>query len=195
MNIEIRRLTPKLLEDYLNFFDNTPHSTNKPEHRCYCVCWSSKDCEGTDFSSAEKRRDIAKEYVKDGHIQGYLAYVDNKVIGWCNANTKEACYDCVSWKMFMKPVKKDETDIKVKSVLCFAVSPQMRGQGVATQLLKRVCEDAKEDGFDLIEAYPNREFTSTEDDFMGTIGMFEKAGFIRCYEAGNKIVMQKALKV
>jgi hypothetical protein len=30
---------------------------------------------------------------------------------------------------------------------------------------------------------------------MGTIGMFEKAGFIRCYEAGNKIVMQKALKV
>ena len=95
----------------------------------------------------------------------------------------------------MKPVNKDETDTKVKSVLCFAVSPQMRGQGVATQLLKRVCEDAKEDGFDLIEAYPNREFTSTEDDFMGTISMFEKAGFIRCYEAGNKIIMQKALKV
>jgi len=193
MNIEIRRLTPKLLEDYLCFFDITPHSTNKEEHRCYCVCWCSKNCKGTDFSSAEIRREIAKEYVKNGFIQGYLAYVDNKVIGWCNANTKEDCYECVSWQMFMKPVKKEKSDIKVKSVLCFAVSPLMRGKGVATQLLKRVCEDAKADGFDFVEAYPNREFISTEDDFMGTISMFEKAGFVKCYEAGNKEVMQLKL--
>jgi len=163
MGIDIKRLTPELSEDYLYFFDNTPHSTNKPEHRCYCVCWSSKDCEGTDFSSAVKRRDIAKEYVRDGHIQGYLAYVDNKVIGWCNANTKEDCYGCVSWKMFMKPVKEDQSDIKIKSVLCFAVSPEMRGQGVATQLLKRVCEDAKEDGFDLILNFYATMLPSTKD--------------------------------
>ena len=191
MDIDIKRLTPELLEDYLNFFDITPHSTNKAEHRCYCVCWSSKDCEGTDFSSAEKRREIAKEYVSNGFIQGYLAYADNMVIGWCNANTKADCYECVSWKMFMQTIKKDEPNVKVKSVLCFAVAPDMRGKGVATMLLKRVCEDAKADGYDFIEAYPNSSFTNTEDDFMGTVGMYEKAGFVPCYEVGNKTVMRK----
>lgn len=193
MNISIKRLTPELSEDYLHFFDITPHSTNKAEHRCYCVCWCSKSCEGTDFSSADKRREIANEYVKNGFIQGYLAYADNKVIGWCNANTKEDCYECISWQRFMQPIKKDESHVKVKSILCFAVSPEMRGKGVATQLLKRVCEDAKADGFDFVEAYPNHSFISTEDDFMGTTSMFEKAGFAPCYEAGNKSVMRLKL--
>lgn len=35
--IEIRRLTPKLAKDYVNFFDVTPHDDNIDAHRCYCV--------------------------------------------------------------------------------------------------------------------------------------------------------------
>lgn len=193
INIKIKKLTPELTEDYLHFFDVTPHSTNKAEHRCYCVCWAGENCDDRDFSSAEKRRIIADEYVRNSRIQGYLAYFNGKVIGWCNANTKVDCYECVSWKRFMQPIKRDEPDIKVKSVFCFAISPDMRGKGVATMLLRRVCEDAETDGFDFIEAYPNKEFVSTEDDFMGTAGMYEKAGFTVFYETGDKTVMRKTL--
>lgn len=53
MKIEIKKLTPELIEDYLYLFDVTPHSTGKAEHRCYCVCWAGESCEGRDFSSAE----------------------------------------------------------------------------------------------------------------------------------------------
>ena len=67
----------------------------------------------------------------------------------------------------------------------------MRGRGVASLLLCRVCGDAEADGFDAVEAYPNTEFVSTEDDFMGTVGMFEKAGFTPCYEVRDKVVMRK----
>lgn len=70
MKIEIKKLTPELIEDYLYLFDVTPHSTGKAEHRCYCVCWAGKSCEGRDFSSAEKRRIVAGMYVKNGKIQG-----------------------------------------------------------------------------------------------------------------------------
>lgn len=38
MNIEIRKLTPDLAEDYIHFFDTTPHDDNVDAHKCYCVC-------------------------------------------------------------------------------------------------------------------------------------------------------------
>ncbi|MDF2699917.1 MAG: GCN5-related N-acetyltransferase [Haloplasmataceae bacterium] len=192
MNIEIRKLTPELLEDYLYFFDTTPHSTNKLEHRCYCVCWCNDDYTKKDFSTAEKRRDIAIDYINGNNIQGYLAYLGNKVIGWCNTNTKSDCYKCCSWQMFMGEIRKDNS--KVKSVFCFTIAPEFRGQGIASLLLERVCKDAREEGFDFVEAYPNIEFINTEDDFMGPIKLYEKCGFTSYYEANNRVIMRKKLE-
>ena len=106
MSMEIKKLTTELTEDYLHFFDVTPHSTNKAKHRCYCVCCAGEDCDGRNFSTAEKRRSIAEEYVKNGAMQGYLAYSDGRVAGWCSANTKSECYECMSWKRFMQTEKR-----------------------------------------------------------------------------------------
>lgn len=195
MNIEIRKLTPDLLDDYLRFFDHTPHSTNLDEHKCYCVCWSNENDRNRDFSSAEKRRQLAVAYVNEGHIQGYLAYSDGQVVGWCNANTKAECYDCCSWRMFMGAIPREVAvpAMRVKSVFCFAIAPQMRGKGIAGALLHRVCEDADKDGFDCVEAYPNKEFVDTEQDFMGPVSLFEKCGFAVSCEVEQKLVMRKSL--
>jgi GNAT superfamily N-acetyltransferase len=195
MNIEIKKLTPELLDDYLNFFDTTPHSTNKDEHKCYCVCWCNDNCDDKDFSTAEKRRDCATKYVKGNNIQGYLAYCDNKVVGWCNANTKSDCFKCYSWQQFMNSIHTEESspDIKVKSIFCFAVAPEMRGKGIATLLLQRICEDAKIDDFDFVEAYPNKKYIDEEEDFMGSIKLYEKMGFTVFYETEQKIVIKKKL--
>jgi GNAT superfamily N-acetyltransferase len=192
MDIEIKKLTPDLLDDYLYFFDNTPHSTNKDEHKCYCVCWCNENYKNKDFSTAEERRKAAKEYVNGGNIQGYLAYCEGKVIGWCNANTKSDCYECISWQMFMGAIDRDNA--KIKSIFCFAISPEYRGKGVAGLLLKQVCKDAENDGYEFVESYPNKEFVNTEDDFMGPVKLFEKQGFTACYEADKKLVMRKKLK-
>lgn len=51
MNIEIRKLAPEHAEDYVRFFDTTPHDDCVDEHKCYCVCWCSDDCEGRDYST------------------------------------------------------------------------------------------------------------------------------------------------
>lgn len=80
MEIEIKKLTPDLIEDYLHFFDTTPHATNKDEHKCYCIWWGNQSLEGKDFSTVENRRKIAADFIKNNHIQGYLAYVSNKVV-------------------------------------------------------------------------------------------------------------------
>lgn len=195
MNIEIKKLSPEHLEDYLNFFDFTPHNTNKDEDRCYCVGWCNADDEGQDFSTADKRRAMAIRYIKENNIRGYLAYGDNRVIGWCNANTKSECFKCQYGRMYMSYTDREESSpsIKIKSVFCFAIAPGMRGSGIAGLLLKRVCEDAAQDGFDFVEAYPNKEFINTEADCMGPVKLFEKLGFTASYEIAPKLVMRKKL--
>ena len=193
MNIEIRKLNPELAEEYVHFFDVTPHDFNVDEHKCYCVCWCSEDSEGRDFLTREKRRACALQYVKENVLQGYLAYYDNKVVGWCNANTKSDCLKCAAWRRNMSAIPTEEPDIKVKSVFCFVIAPEMKRRGVATRLLERVCHDAALDGFAFVEAYPNKEFVS-DVDFTGPIEMYKKCGFIKCAEREGVVVMRKALK-
>ena len=197
MDIEIRRLAPDLAEDYVLFFDTTPHGTGKDEHKCYCVWWCNDDYAGKDLaSSSEKRRDCAIEYVKNGNIQGYLAYSDDEVVGWCNANTKMDCLKCYCWRRFMGNIPTEESTpaIKVKSVFCFAIAPKMQRKGIASKLLERVCQDAAIDGFDFVEAYPNKEFVDEAEDYMGPAALFQKHGFAVHHETEQKLVMRKQLK-
>lgn len=199
MNIEIKKLTPELTEDYLHFFDVTPHWDNVDEHKCYCVCWASADHNEEikeDGRTAKGRREIAKRYIKEGCIQGYLAYNNGKIVGWCNANTKADCLHSFSWENFMQSVETGELnpDIKIKSVFCFVIAPDMQRKGIATKLLLRVCEDAKADGFDAVESYPKKKFVSVAEDFMGPVEMYQESGFTVVGEVDEMTVMRKELK-
>jgi GNAT superfamily N-acetyltransferase len=188
MTLVIRPLTPDLAEDYVHFFDTTPHDDNVDEHKCYCVCWSNDDCEGKDFSTVENRRDYALKYAKGGNIQGYLAYSGDSVIGWCNANTKSECLKCASWRRFMDYVPIDElaSGMKVKSIFCFVIAPEWQRKGIATKLLERVCADALQDGFDIVEAYPSY--------FGGYLEMYTRSGFRVYVETEKGIVVRKCLR-
>ncbi|MDR1692287.1 MAG: hypothetical protein LBR72_02925 [Oscillospiraceae bacterium] len=90
MKINIRKLTPELAEDYARFFDVTPHDdgTVKDALPCYCVTWRDDHSYQDDprhwFPSREERRAKAVQYVKEGSLQGYLAYSEGEIIGWCN---------------------------------------------------------------------------------------------------------------
>ncbi len=191
MKIEIKKLTPDKADDYIQFFDTTPHDDGIDDHKCYCVCWVSDDYEGKDFSTVEKRRKQAFEYVKNGLLQGYLAYSDKKVVGWCNANKRSDCTKCVSWRYFMDYVKLDE--LKVKSVFCFTIAEDFKRKGIATELLKRVCLDAKEEGFDVVEAYPYKKNSYQSSDFGGYIEMYKKCGFELYLDSDKGPIMRKYL--
>ena len=190
MNIEIRKLTPNLLEDYMYFFENVAHED------CYCTCYCSDNQVGMDFQLQEVRRDYAISYIKEGKIKGYLAYRDNQVVAWCNVNDKSDCLECEGWQRILTSVKTTDStaNIKVKSIFCFVVAPDMRRTGVASYLLEHVCKDAVEDGFDYIEAYPNKDFIDIYYDHMGPVNLYIKFGFEEFYKTEQKIVMRKRLK-
>lgn len=158
MEINIRRLAPDLAEDYVHYFDVTPHDVNVDEQKCYCVTWRSDDSYDNGnhwFSTREERRARAIEFVKKGNLQGYLAYCGEKIVGWCNANAD--CQLCVDYLRMYWPIDEFNADIKVKSIFCFVIAPEMQRKGIATKLLERVVKDAADEGFDFVESYVNKE--------------------------------------
>jgi GNAT superfamily N-acetyltransferase len=195
MEIEIRRLAPNHAEDYVHFFDVTPHDVNIDERKCYCVTWRSDysyDNGNHWFPSREERRECAFQFVRVGSLQGYLAYRGDEIVGWCNANAD--CHICVNYLRSYWPIEEYRADIKIKSVFCFVIAPEMQRKGIATQLLERVCKDAAEDGFDFVEAYVNKKFIYTDHDFRGPLAMYEKCGFTKYAEREGKVVVRKVLK-
>ena len=195
--LNILPLTPELCDDYLHFFDVTPHADELDEYKCYCVFWSSTSCEKEDISTAEKRRLLAEKQVKAGAIKGYLAYVDGEVVGWCNANTRDECNECIGGRSHLKPlVESDENKgLKIKSVFCFVVSPEYRRQGISGALLDRVCKDAKEDGFDFLEGYPCKEFGDPSWSYTGPYDIYIERGFEVCIDWGDRVCVRKKLNM
>lgn len=196
MNIEIRKLTPDLAENYAHFFDVTPHwdSIPKDELPCYCVTWRSDDTYTGNgdhwYPTREERRERAIQFVRAGSLQGYLAYRGDEIVGWCNATAD--CQGGVNYLRSYWPIEEYCVDIKVKSIFCFVVAPGVQRTGVASQLVEYVCKDAAADGFDFAEAYPNREYTAP--DCRGPLAMYEKCGFVIQAEREGRVVVRKALK-
>ncbi|MCL2284958.1 MAG: GNAT family N-acetyltransferase [Firmicutes bacterium] len=199
MNLEIRELTPNLAEDFARFFDVTPHYGND-ETKCYCITWCGDNVYdnggGYWYPSPEERRIHAIQRIHDGDLQGYLAYYNDKIVGWCNANTKSDCLGCMNYLRTDAGVPLEECrhGEKIKFVFCFVVAPEMQRKGIATQLLKYICQDAAANGFDFVEAYVNEKFSGAVHEYRGAMAMYEKCGFNKWAEHEGKAVVRKALK-
>ena len=104
---------------------------------------------GCSKADAAYNRKHAVSHIKDGIMQGYLAYSEGKVVGWCNANDTKVFHGSINIDMDW-----EESNKKAKSIVCFCISPELRGKGIASWLLEKICSDAADDGYEYIEAYP-----------------------------------------
>lgn len=209
MNLEIKPLTPALAEDFFDFFDNRAFTDNSPMQPCFCCRpQMTKDQEKTElFGLIEANpgvmprdipafkstlRKIAERQILAGDLQGYLAFESGVSIGWCNANDKEN-YTTLGIDEEIRNAYKNSPNERIKSVLCFEIDPNYRSKGIATALLTQVCEDAKAQGFDAIEGYPQLRIQRETFDFIGPVRLFEKVGFIKVAEQGNVAIMRKQI--
>lgn len=209
MNIEIKALTPDLEEDYFDFFDNRAFSDGSPYYPCYCNAFNMSAAEIKEelyeqaklYGGTEgwKRalRESAVRMVRAEKIRGYLAFEKGISIGWCNANDRVNYYRVGEFDLSNVPKDEAIADCQrkgqIKSIVCFEISPEYRGKGIATHLLNRVCDDAKLEGYDFVEAYPVEQGQQNALAFTGPIHLYEKAGFTEFSRTGTTIVMRKAL--
>jgi GNAT superfamily N-acetyltransferase len=210
--ITIKALTPELIEDYFDFFDNRAFSDGSPYYPCYCNAFnlSLEQLKRNVFDKAPEYgegkeglrlalRASAWKMVQGGTIQGYLAYDNEIAVGWCNANDRLNYYRVGEFDIDDAPEDSVPSDCPskgfIKSVVCFEISPEYRGQGIAGKLLDRVCKDAASAGYLFVEAYPKEETKDSSLSFTGPYKLFKRADFAEYNRNGTTIIMRKALPI
>jgi len=187
MEITIKPLSPDLLEDYLYFFDNMAFTENPDWEKCYC--YSFHFVGPDEMWNKKNNREAVTEMIQAGSMKGYLAFADNKPIGWCNVNNRN------NYQRLMKiyELEKDTTE-KVCSIVCFLISPEFRGKGIATLFLNKIIKDCSEKDFDFLEAYPDKSGFSCEKNYKGPLSLYEKNNFQIFSELEKNLVVRKSLK-
>lgn len=209
MEIEIKALTPDLVEAYIDFFDHRAFSDGSPYYPCYCNAFNmSSAAVGAMREQAEiygggtegwkkALRESAVQMVRESKIRGYLAFDSGIAVGWCNANDRMNYYRVGEFDLDNIPEDTVSSGCQrkgqIKSVVCFEICPEYRGKGIAAQLLDRVCADAAAEGYDFAEGYPAAEERNMPA-FTGPVRLYEKAGFTVFSRTGSMLIMRKPLR-
>ena len=180
VKVEVRELTPELLDDYLRFFDKDAFTDFPDWSGCYCGFY---DTPGDNWDSSAKagpaHRAARAERIRSGRAHGLLAIVDGRVVGWCNAQPRSSFLN-----MRRYATVTDDPAEPVGSIMCFLVAPGHRGKGVGTALLNAACDKFRRDKLQVAEGYPTTnpvkrvwETPWAEENYKGSLNMYLKAGF------------------
>jgi GNAT superfamily N-acetyltransferase len=185
--IDVRPLSPGSSADLLAFFEGDAFADNPKWSSCYCQCfyedhskipWSSR--------TAPQNRDAACRRIGQGTMQGFLAYCDGRVIGWCNAAPRPLLH-----ALDGEPIA-DAT--QVGTILCFLVAPSERGRGVASTLLAAACDGMRARGLQFVEATPRPDATSMAENHYGPLRMYLAAGFsVHRTDADGSVWVRRSL--
>ena len=197
MDIKICRLSKDMAEDYINYFDNRAFSDGSIEKGCYCVWhhWTDKhEYERSLMPENERpyrKRDYAKELIQNGILNGFAAFYENQIVGFCNADIKNN-YSRLSRENSPNSWEGVNANDKILSIVCFIVAPDMRRKGIAKALLDYACRYAEENGYDYVEGYPPHG-ELTVHDCGGFVSMYDELGF-EIINIPNGIIAIKNLK-
>lgn len=145
--VEVRDLTPELLDDYLKFFDKDAFTDFPEWSGCYCGFYDTAGDDWDASAKAEPAHWAARaERIRSGKAHGLLAIADNKIVGWCNAQPRASFLN-----MRRYAVAVDDPSESVGSIMCFLVSPEYRGKGVGTVLLSVACDKFRRDRLEVAE--------------------------------------------
>ena len=178
--VTVRRLSPELLDDFLGFFDKEAFSDFPDWSGCYCGFYETL---GNSWDAgpetASTHRAEKSERIRSGNATGLLAYVDGKVVGWCNAQRRS---DFANMRRYSVVI--DNPTLSVGSIMCFLVAPGYRGRGACTALLSSACEMFRSEGLSIAEGYPTTnpskkawETPWAEENYKGPLSVYLKNGF------------------
>jgi ribosomal protein S18 acetylase RimI-like enzyme len=195
----IERLTPRLRDSYLAFFDHEhgPAFADNPEWaKCYChfyevpvaLTWS-------DFDGAANRLAMDAR-IASGEMEGYLAFAGDEVVGWMNAQPySKLRHACARMRIAAPPLPVAPHD--AAAIVCFVIPPKHRRQGIARSLLAAGLVDLAARGIALVDAFPwntPADATAATDHYHGTLSMFTAAGFAPLARHDDLTVVRKLLR-
>ena len=178
-----------MIDDFLYFFDNVAFSNNPEWAKCYCHFYHFKGKpKKWQNTSAEENRNASSQLILSKNMYGYLAYKDDKPIGWCNTNAKEKYSKSMLGKKIVK-----SSNATIASIVCFIIAPGNRKQGIARQLLKTASSDFSSKNYEILEAYPRRGELTDAQHYHGPLSLYESEGFSIHEEFKDFYIVRKSL--
>lgn len=191
--LEVKKLTSDMWKDYIDFFENRAFTDGNINKGCFCVWhhWTEQHEFDRSQLPLNNRQDVKKNFavklIQDGRLNGFVAYCADTMVGFCNADKKDN-YFRLNRNNSPEIWTEGEDGKKTLSIVCYTVEPDMRGRGIASAMLKVVCEYAAANGYHRIESYPS-DGDFLQENCCGNVSMYIKHGF-QAYPIGNGIVVR-----
>lgn len=152
-----------------------------PAYGCWCMYWRDRT-----LSHGEPKKQALAALVREGREPGLLAYSDGVPVGWVSVAPREEFPHILTSPQY-RP-RDEGGGSSVWSIVCFAVDRDKHGQGVAAALLAGAIAHAFARGASSIEAYPH---VSQPGDYMGTLGLYRRAGFEQVRAANQRAIVRR----
>ena len=191
----IERLTPARGDDFLRFFDHEhgPAFADNPDWaKCYChfyhvpkaIDWKSLD------GNANRTAMAARIGVAE--MDGFLAYSNDEVVGWLNAQPRTKLPHCFA-RMGIREPRQEAAAASAAVIVCFVIAPEWRRRGVAQALLAGALASFEARGIRTVDAFPFKSEDSSKatDHYHGPMPLFQAAGFEVLVEHPDLTVMRK----
>jgi GNAT superfamily N-acetyltransferase len=178
-NLEFHEVDAARWEDFELLFE----SRGGPKS-CWCMVWrhGAKTTRGSD------RKVAMQQHVYEGIPIGLLGYSQGKPVAWCSIAPRPTYRDLGA------PKSTGDNSEQVWSLACFFVRRELRGQGLAKQIIEAAVLHAERRGATVVEAYPV-DPSSPSYRFMGFVETFSAAGFDEIGLAGTRRhVMRRTLR-
>jgi ribosomal protein S18 acetylase RimI-like enzyme len=179
---EIHPVTPDRWPDMVELFERRgPRGghRNAPAYGCWCMYWRDRSLE----HGTPKKRAMGA-LVRRGREPGLLAYDDGFPVGWISIAPREDYAAILQSPQYRPQVDEDG----VWSIVCITIDKEARQRGVAGELVDAAVEHAFSRGAGAVEAYPH---VSDGRDYMGSVPLYERAGFARVRGANKRAIYRR----
>jgi GNAT superfamily N-acetyltransferase len=186
--IEIKKLTPDLIDIFTSFFEHIEYDHAPSWKSCYCHYYHSS-CSFDEWKtrSSEQNKLASIQAIYDGMMTGFLAFQNHQCIGWANIN------HAGTYPRLVEELKPYIQQKNVALSICFVIHPDFRNQGVARVLLDHAIEYYRYKGYDGMLALPIEGDFKKELHYRGTMHMYEERGYEKIGENGNTKIFYKKL--
>ncbi len=172
--ITIKALDPSMADIFTDYFEKLSFEHSPHWASCFCRYYH-QDCSQEEWQrrDGDMNKAEAKAEIEAGQMGGYMAFEEEKAIGWCNINP------VTSFKRLEHVLDPFVADERVAVVICFVIHPEYRGKGLASKLLSAAIEAYRIEEYDSIIALPVVEASDIprEKQYRGRLDMYQKLGF------------------
>lgn len=181
----VRALMPHDAERFAAYLSDMDFQHAPDWAGCFCRFYHTA-CSMDEWAKRDSalNRLEAMTAIQNGTMKGFVAFEEDQLIGWLNANHVRA-YPRLSG--FVEPYLEHPETI---AIVCFVIHPDYRGQGVATDLLNTCVESSKANGYAQVLGFPFDDPQHPQKAYRGSLSMYKKAGFAWVESRGNQHIVR-----